>query len=134
MVCDNCNFFCCHTYCDIPKLDFVPEDDWICRFCRSQEEEERTEEQGVINERGRRREPVPPPSYYQGTMTRGLAQRWQRMMERGRDREEEGEQHREEGERGREEEGARMREIGYLRGRYGLRGWTERNRGRLMGI
>lgn len=37
LVCDECNFFCCHTYCDKPKLENVPEDDWICIFCREAE-------------------------------------------------------------------------------------------------
>ena len=35
MICDKCNFFCCHTYCDTPKLDSVPIDDWFCKWCRS---------------------------------------------------------------------------------------------------
>jgi hypothetical protein len=188
MVCDICNFFCCHTYCDTPKLDFVPEDDWLCLFCRSQttnaSEEEAKQSQEENNHRVLRR-PRPPPAFYQGTMTRALEQRWQRMLARennGEDQrilrrhrtadheetmhpilfghrvqerinkeemeEDEHEietrisrRHRTPSElyqeginrRGRGRGGNRLEE-GYMRNRIGLRGWTEKNRERLMGI
>lgn len=33
LICDECGFHCCHTYCCDPPLDFIPEEDWFCRFC-----------------------------------------------------------------------------------------------------
>lgn len=34
MVCDKCNFFCCHTYCETPPLRQVPTEEWFCQTCR----------------------------------------------------------------------------------------------------
>jgi len=33
LVCDNCGFFCCHTYCCVPAYETVPLEDWYCKFC-----------------------------------------------------------------------------------------------------
>ena len=33
LICDECGFHCCHTYCCNPPLDLIPEEDWFCRFC-----------------------------------------------------------------------------------------------------
>ncbi len=33
LICDECEFFCCHTYCCNPPLDHVPIEDWFCRYC-----------------------------------------------------------------------------------------------------
>ena len=34
LVCDSCDFRCCHIYCLEPKLHSVPEGDWICHYCK----------------------------------------------------------------------------------------------------
>lgn len=41
LVCDGCDFYCCHIYCDEELLDHVPEGDWYCKYC---EERMRREE------------------------------------------------------------------------------------------
>lgn len=39
LVCDQCNFFCCHTYCESPPLERVPLEEWFCSKCREENEE-----------------------------------------------------------------------------------------------
>lgn len=34
LVCDECKYFCCHTYCLDPPLNYIPEGDWICTYCQ----------------------------------------------------------------------------------------------------
>ena len=36
IICDKCNFFCCHTYCDNPPLKNVPIGEWYCKWCREE--------------------------------------------------------------------------------------------------
>ena len=33
LVCDQCEFYCCHTYCCNPPLHRVPIEPWYCGFC-----------------------------------------------------------------------------------------------------
>lgn len=33
LVCDQCNFRCCHLKCMDPPLDFIPASNWYCKFC-----------------------------------------------------------------------------------------------------
>jgi len=37
LICDECDTNCCHTYCD--HLDSVPENAWLCKFCRKEFED-----------------------------------------------------------------------------------------------
>ncbi len=37
LICDECDMNCCHTYCD--GLDAVPENSWLCKFCRREFED-----------------------------------------------------------------------------------------------
>lgn len=39
LVCDQCNFFCCHTYCESPPLESVPLEEWFCSKCREENQE-----------------------------------------------------------------------------------------------
>jgi len=34
LVCDECSFYCCHTYCCNPPLKRIPVDPWYCQFCK----------------------------------------------------------------------------------------------------
>ena len=34
LVCDSCKYYCCHTYCLDPPLNYIPEEEWICYFCQ----------------------------------------------------------------------------------------------------
>mgnify|MGYP000869496188 FL=1 len=36
LICDQCHFYMCHTYCCDPPLSRVPTEDWICLFCAEQ--------------------------------------------------------------------------------------------------
>ena len=38
LICDHCQFHCCHIYCCSPPLQTIPEEDWICVFCNAAEE------------------------------------------------------------------------------------------------
>jgi hypothetical protein len=38
LVCDKCNFRCCHTTCLDPPLDFIPAENWYCKFCIAENE------------------------------------------------------------------------------------------------
>mgnify|MGYP003877272357 FL=1 len=40
MICDRCEYRCCHIYCCDPPLSRVPEDEWICTFCKEEIEAE----------------------------------------------------------------------------------------------
>jgi PHD-finger len=33
LVCDKCNFRTCHLKCMDPPLDFIPAENWYCKFC-----------------------------------------------------------------------------------------------------
>jgi len=35
LVCDQCNYYVCHTYC--AELDLIPSDEWICYECKGEE-------------------------------------------------------------------------------------------------
>ena len=37
LLCNKCNFYCCHTYCNFPFLDKIPDEDWFCKFCIQKE-------------------------------------------------------------------------------------------------
>eukprot|EP01022_Parablepharisma_sp_SALTPOND_P000860 TRINITY_DN105157_c1_g1_i1.p1 TRINITY_DN105157_c1_g1~~TRINITY_DN105157_c1_g1_i1.p1 ORF type:complete len:366 (-),score=40.30 TRINITY_DN105157_c1_g1_i1:802-1806(-) len=37
LICDECDINCCHTYCD--GLDKVPENSWLCKYCRREFED-----------------------------------------------------------------------------------------------
>ncbi len=34
LVCEECMFYCCHTFCCNPPFNTVPIDPWYCQFCR----------------------------------------------------------------------------------------------------
>lgn len=34
LICDMCDFYCCHVYCDHTLADIFPENDWFCKFCK----------------------------------------------------------------------------------------------------
>lgn len=36
LICDNCDFYCCHIYCDPSLNNTIPEGDWFCRNCTPQ--------------------------------------------------------------------------------------------------
>lgn len=36
MVCDHCNIKVCHNYCADPPIDFIPENEFFCKFCVAQ--------------------------------------------------------------------------------------------------
>lgn len=42
LVCDSCNYFCCHTYCLDPPLNHIPEGEWICTYCQMERNNSRS--------------------------------------------------------------------------------------------
>eukprot|EP01016_Furgasonia_blochmanni_P043882 TRINITY_DN602_c0_g1_i1.p1 TRINITY_DN602_c0_g1~~TRINITY_DN602_c0_g1_i1.p1 ORF type:complete len:853 (-),score=134.63 TRINITY_DN602_c0_g1_i1:176-2653(-) len=40
LVCDRCNFYCCHTYCLTPPMDTIPDEEWYCDYCMESMSEE----------------------------------------------------------------------------------------------
>ena len=34
LICDNCNFRVCHNYCLNPPINNIPEEEWICSYCK----------------------------------------------------------------------------------------------------
>lgn len=34
LICDMCDFNCCHIYCDETLGNTIPEGDWFCRNCQ----------------------------------------------------------------------------------------------------
>ena len=34
LICDRCDFYCCHIYCDPELTNHIPEGDWYCRYCQ----------------------------------------------------------------------------------------------------
>lgn len=62
LICDTCNFYCCHIQCLNPPLDAVPEGNWQCKFCDEIAEMEQNENgwQRALGVRpGRSRNAVP---------------------------------------------------------------------------
>jgi len=35
LICDMCDFYCCHVYCDNRLNNIMPEGDWYCRNCQT---------------------------------------------------------------------------------------------------
>lgn len=33
LICDSCDFYCCHIYCDPVLRNNIPEGDWFCKYC-----------------------------------------------------------------------------------------------------
>jgi hypothetical protein len=47
LICDMCDFYCCHVYCDPELNDVFPSEDWFCKNChqvmkKSEEENNRS--------------------------------------------------------------------------------------------
>ena len=36
LICDICDFYCCHIFCDPALNNTIPEGDWACRQCANQ--------------------------------------------------------------------------------------------------
>lgn len=34
LICDDCDFYCCHVYCDPDLKGKLPMGDWFCIYCR----------------------------------------------------------------------------------------------------
>lgn len=75
LVCDRCEFHCCHIYCCDPPLSRVPEGDWICVFCREETGERR---------QTRRRNEAPPlrDNPYRLRLPRNRNREHQTLLER----------------------------------------------------
>ena len=69
LVCDECNYFVCHTYCD--NLQLIPEGEWKCFDCRSSQfirriqrnMEEESEKEGSSNEENSERKEDKSPYF-----------------------------------------------------------------------
>ena len=40
LLCSKCNYYCCHTFCNEPFLDKIPDGDWFCKFCLEKEKKD----------------------------------------------------------------------------------------------
>lgn len=47
LICDMCDFYCCHVYCDATLRNVFPSNDWYCQFCKNAIQMSLTERQNT---------------------------------------------------------------------------------------